>query len=74
MPVGGERKIAGGHEPSAGGKSGLRGAGKSVTPTRGDPRESATEITPPKSAAATRKGRGDVAGAWRPPGKVEIVG
>ena len=59
---------------SAGGKSGLHRAGKSVTPTRGDPRESATEITPPKSGALPRKGRGGVAGAWRPSGKVEIVG
>jgi hypothetical protein len=33
-----------------GGKSGLRRAGWSVTPTGGDPRESATENTPPRGA------------------------
>ena len=41
------RKVAGEQAPFTGGKSGLHRTGRSVTPTRGDPRESATEMTPP---------------------------
>src|SRR3954454_181339 len=63
------------------GKSGHHRAGWSVTPTRGNPRESATENTPPTSAAGTsvagRQGgngavrahrrRGDAAARQTPP-------
>ena len=46
------RVEADGRPPGAkapGGKSGLRRAGRWVTPSRGDPKESATEITPPSA-------------------------
>ena len=44
------------------GKSGHHRARWSVTPTRGNPRESATEITPPKpeAAAALQAGKGEM--------------
>src|SRR2546421_2601446 len=39
-------RVTAGEVNSVGGKSGLRRAGRWVTPSRGDPKESATEITP----------------------------
>jgi len=55
----------------AGGKSGLHRAGRSLTATRGDPRESATETIPPMAADPRGVVRDD---AWGGSGKVEIVG
>ena len=54
--AGGGRKVAGGQRSPAGGKSGLHRTGRSITPTRGDPRESATEMTPPMADDARRFG------------------
>jgi len=39
--------VTAGEVNSVGGKSGLHRAGRWVTPSRGDPKESATEMTPP---------------------------
>ncbi len=50
--AGGGWRIAGGQPPSAGGKSGLHKVGRSLTATRGNPRESATETKPPMADEA----------------------
>jgi len=47
-----------GPEFSAGGKSGLRRAGWSLTATGGDPKESATENIPPRACGVRVKRRG----------------
>jgi len=69
--AGGGQGIAGERQLFAGGKSGLHRAGRSLTATRGDPRESATETTPPMAADPRGVVRDD---AWGGSGKVEIVG
>src|SRR3954465_618505 len=48
------------------GKSGHHRAGWSVTPTRGNPRESATEMTPPTSASRGGTARGKRLGKSAP--------
>ena len=69
--AGGDQGIAGEPKPFAGGKSGLQRAGRSLTATRGDPRESATETTPPMAGDPRGVVRDDARGGS---GKVEIVG
>src|SRR5438105_15624314 len=48
LPAGRGGRVTAGEVNSVGGKSGLRRAGRWVTPSRGDPKESATEIKPPR--------------------------
>jgi hypothetical protein len=64
-PAGGGWKVAGEHISFTGGKSGLHRTGRSLTATRGDPRESAAEKTPPMVLASPEE---------EDTGKVEIVG
>ncbi len=73
-------RVTAGEVNSVGGKSGLRRAGRWVTPSRGDPKESATEIKPPRgpvsrevlTARVKRWGKSPPA-AGRPAGQANPV-
>src|SRR5438105_6546221 len=64
LPAGRGGRVTAGEVNSVGGKSGLQRAGRWVTPSRGDPKESATENYRPAAAISgeTLSGKGEKVG------------